>query len=369
MIEQCREPEGRVERGRARRSACIMTESVDAFMATMLTSSHPVPLEQAVALAREHYGLEAEASRLTGERDENFRLMRRDGAQYVLKIANAAEHPATSDLPTAALLHLENSDPELPCPRAVRARHGRTQVRFEDAAGSERTARLLTYLPGKLLASSVRSQRQRAACGLIGGRLARALRSFEHPAAHRAIIWDVQHAAHMRQLLEQQPLFRYRSQARDLLERMLPTIEVRLPQLRRQVVHNDLNPLNILLEPADDTRISGIIDFGDLTYTAVIADLAVAAAELIPPDCRHPASARESVHDVALAYCESMPLLPEELAMLGTLVAARLLMNIVVHEWHVQNNPSNRHHAALAPDYVRMRLQIADRMLLEEFAP
>jgi len=335
-------------------------------MATMVAESRPVPVERAVSLAREQYGIEASAVALTGEREENLKLTARDGAEYVLKIANPADEAPAIELPVAALLHLEKTDPGFPCPRIVRALDGSTEVRFADQTGALRTARLLTYLPGKLLATAVRSQAQRAACGRMGGRLSQALRGFEHPAARRPIVWDVRHAGYMSRLLEQMPLFPFRSTAADLLRRMLPDIETRLPQLRHQVVHNDLNPRNLLVDTTDDTRVIGVIDFGDITYTALIADVAVAGAELIPEDCADPLSARECVRDVMIAYHGRVPLLRPELSVLGTLAAARLLMTVVVHEWHVHHNPSNRHYAALDPDFMRARLEIADRLLIED---
>jgi hydroxylysine kinase len=344
-----------------------MMSSVDAFMATMVAQSRPVPIERAVALAWEHYGLDTRATRLTGERDENFKLTAADGAEYVFKIANGAEDPAVTELPTAALLHVAAADPAFPCPRVLRALDGGTQIRFADTTGIERTARMLTYLPGRLLNTAARSRRQRAACGRIGARLTRALRAFEHAAAHRAIIWDVRHAGHMRRLLTELPHFAYRTAVLELLSHMLPIIELQFPQLRHQIVHNDLNALNILVDPQEEARIRGVIDFGDITYTALIADVAVAAAELIPPDCTDPAAARACVSDVARAYHEQEPLVPQELAILGVLVAARLLMNVVVHEWHVHHNPAGGHHAALHSDYMATRLAIAQQLLLEEF--
>lgn len=337
-------------------------------MATMVVQSQPVPIERAVALVREHYGLETRAVRLTGERDENFKLSAPDGTEYVLKIANSAEPPAVTDLPTAALLHVEKIDPTFPCPRVVRERGGRARVGFTDEDGHERTARVLTYLPGRLLLTTARSQRQRAACGLVGARLTTALRNFEHPAAHRTIVWDVRHAAQVRRLLEQLPHLPCRQTAADLLRRIVPVVESQLPGLRQQVVHNDLNPLNILVDPADEGRVLGIIDFGDVTHTALIADVAVAAAELIPEDCTAKTGcACAAVLDVAGAYNESLPLLRPELLVLGPLVAARLVANVVVHEWHVHHNPSGGHHAALDPNFIRARLAIAEELLLEEF--
>ena len=346
-----------------------MASDVDAFMATMVAQSQPVPIERAVAVLREHYGMETRAVRLTGERDENFRLRAADGSEYLLKIANSAEEPVVTELLTAALLYMERIDPAFPCPRVVPARNRDQHVRLTDEHGRERTARVLTYLPGKLLGTAARSPLQRAACGRMGARLTTALRNFRHPAAQRAIVWDVRHAVQVRRLLAPLADLPCRQAFADLLGRIIPVIDSQLPYLRQQVVHNDLNPLNILVDPADEERVTGIIDFGDLTHTAVIADVAVTAAELIPEDCRaNSGAARAAVRDVAIAYHESLPLLPQELAVLGPLVAARLAANVVVHEWHLHHNPSGGHYAPLAADFIRARLAIAEELLLEEFS-
>jgi hydroxylysine kinase len=341
-----------------------MADDVDAFMATMVTRPHPLPLERAVSLVREHYGLEARAVRLTGERDENFRISAADGSEYVLKVAHPAESPDVRDLISPALLHLERHDPTLPCPRVVRERRGDTQVRFIDDSGAARTARLLTYLPGSPLGRAASSRRLRAECGRLGGRLTRSLRTFEHPAAHRAVVWDVRHAAHLARLLGQVPGFPHPADAMAVLERIVPRIESGLPRLRQQIVHNDLNPLNLLASRAGE--VTGIIDFGDMTYTAVIADVAVTAAEHIPGDCTAGGgAAAESVRDVAGAYHESVPLSDQELTLLGTLVAARLVANLVVHEWHLHKNPAGEHYRPLDADFIRKRLQIAAELSLE----
>jgi hydroxylysine kinase len=343
-----------------------MPADVDAFLATMVAPSRPMPIGGVPSLVRQHYGFEPRATRLTGERDENFRLTADDGAEYVLKVANPAENPAETALQTAALLHIEQVDPGLPCPRVVRDRLGATHVRFVDDSDAQRTARVLTFLSGRLLGTSTRSPRQRAACGRIGAQLTVALRGFEHPAAERIIAWDVRHTVHMRRLLAELPRFPYQSAARALLEQLVPRIESQLPRLRHQIVHNDLNPLNILVDPADEACVTGVIDFGDMTHTALIADVAVCAAELIPPDCADPGQAHAAILDVTSAYHERVGLLHDELALLGALVAARLLMTLVIHEWHVQRNPGSGHFTALDKDFMRTRLHIADRLQVEE---
>ena len=154
------------------------------------------------------------------------------------------------------------------------------------------------------------------------------------------------------------------SSARCAPSDIRPRIDTQFPQLRQQIVHNDLNPKNILVAGRDE--VTGIIDFGDMTYTAVIADVAVTAAEHIPEDCSAGSGeAAASVRDVANGYHESVPLAAQELAILGTLVAARLVANMVVHEWHVHRNPAGEHYRPLAADFIRTRLQIAAELSVE----
>ncbi len=352
----------------AERQGMKMASDLRSFMATMVTRSRPVATELVVALARDRYLLDVRATRMTGERDENYRLSVAGGAEYVFKIAHVAEERAVTELPTAALLHIEQTDPTFPCPRVVRERSGATQVYFVDESGHNRTARVLTYLPGKLLGAATRSARQRRSCGATAGRMTRALRGFQYPVVHQALIWDVRNAARVRRLLDELPDFPHRQAAADLLDHLIPRIEAQLPGLRHQFVHNDINPFNVLVDPDDEANVVGIIDFGDLTHTALIADVAVTAADQIPADCGEDTElARASLLDVASAYHECVPLQAEELAMLGTLVAARLAANLVVHEWHLYHNPSSGHYAPLRPDFIRARLAIARRFCDEKF--
>lgn len=343
--------------------------SVREFMATMVAPAQPVEPAHAAQIVREHYGLEVEATRLTGERDENFRIATADGAAYVLKIANPAEAPAITDLPIAALLHIERSDPQLPCPRVVRTRGGAAQVRCADATGTARIAHLITWLPGVTLAGTVRSAAQRAACGRMSGRLALALRGFSHPAALRPTIWDLRHVGEVAHLLAEISGFPHGAEAAALLARVVPPIDAALPRLRQQAVHNDLNTRNVLVAPGDPARITGVIDFGDLAHTAVIADVAVTAADHLPDECgADVAAARAALLDVARAYDEVLPLEEGEWALLGELVAARLAANLVIPEWHRQHNPAGGHFAPLAADFIGTRLGLIGRLLKERLS-
>ncbi len=332
---------------------------LEAFMATMVASATAVSAEDAEELARDRYGLTATATRLTGERDENFRLCGANGAQYVLKIASAAEEPAITDLPTAALLYLERVDPGFPCPRIVRTLEGDTHCRYRDRAGLERTARVLTYLPGKTLRSSKRSRAQRVASGHIAARLGRALRPFSHPAARRPLIWDLRNVGRVGALLEELPDLPDRERIVGLLERIEMLTAGRFQRLRQQVIHNDLNDKNLLVDPDDEAVIVGVIDFGDMVQTALIADVAIVAADQVAAG----ESMRDSIADVVMAYHEITPLLPPELVLLNPLIAGRVLTDVLIPAWHRRRNPSGTHYSDLAPETVRSRVELAAELL------
>jgi hydroxylysine kinase len=359
---------------------------LDAFMATMVAQPVAVDIAEAEQLARVHYGLNSQAARLTGERDENFKLLSADGAQYVLKIANASEDPAVSDLPVAALLHIERVDPEFPSPRVIRTCDGDTQCWYEDlGSGKRRAARLLTYLSGKPLRSTAGSRAQRSACGRIAARLGLALRDFTHPAARRPLIWDLRHVGKTLKLLGELPDLVEREAIAALIERIEMLLVIRFQRLRQQAIHNDLNDLNVLVDPADEAVVAGVIDFGDLVHTALVGDVAILAADLVVRGAAGgkiagavgsggrdagandggstSGSLRDSVADVVMAYHEITPLLPAELVLLNPLIAGRILTDVVVAAWHRRRNPDGAHYCDLEPAVIRSRVQLAAELL------
>ena len=230
-----------------------------------------------------------------------------------------------------------------------------------------RHACVLTYVPGRPLGSATRSAPQRAACGRLAARLTRALRGFDHPGAHRAIVWDVRHIGCVRALLDDVLEFPGRKAAAALLDAVVPCIDSGIGLLRQQVVHDDLNRFNVLVDEVDAARIVGVIDFGDATHTAIAADAAVVAAEQIPEDCTDEVQAEQAILDVLRAYHEIVPLQAAEISLLGPLIAARLITSVVVQQWHRQHNPAGEHYADLGPEFIRWQLGLARAALGQVF--
>ena len=83
-----------------------MHEGLDGRIGAKVKNAPQFAVEDAIRIGREIYGLEALASELPSERDQNFRLQEPGGAEHVLKIANALESPEVLDLQNQAIAYL-----------------------------------------------------------------------------------------------------------------------------------------------------------------------------------------------------------------------------------------------------------------------
>lgn len=282
---------------------------------------------EAAALALHHFGVEGRLKRLASERDLNFHIAT-PGQGYVLKLANPAEPAEVTDFQTRALLHLEGKG--LPVPRVIRSLAGETEVPLPQGR-----LRLLTYLEGMPLHLAPRSPAQRRAMGAMAARITRGLAGFVHPAADHVLQWDIRHAARLRPLLPDVPLV-LRPLCEAVLDRFETAVLPELPACRWQVVHNDLNPHNVLVDPADPDRIAGVLDFGDMVRTPLVCDLAVAASYQIDP-----ADAPGCLAEFTAAYDSILPLEPRELALVGDLTVARMLTTIAITASRAAQQPGN----------------------------
>ncbi len=85
---------------------------VGAAPETVLEAQAPAfSTQEAEAIARRSFDIQASAHPLDSERDQNFHLRAKDGSEWVLKIANPAESPALLDMQTQALLHIARVEP------------------------------------------------------------------------------------------------------------------------------------------------------------------------------------------------------------------------------------------------------------------
>lgn len=305
----------------------------DAVFSTVYATPEPV----VAALLRREYGIEPALSRLVAERDENFHVRATDGREYLLKVTNPAEDPRITAFHTGAFRHIAARDPALLIPHLVPAINGRLELSLEVAGTPTRIARLFTYLPGIPLYKAERTGRQRAQLGRTLARLDRALTGYRCDVPDYRLAWDLQHAA------ERRPLIDYIDDParRALAARCLDTFEqLALPalgSLRRQVIHNDFQPYNVLVAADDPAVVSGIIDFGDMVEAPLVDELAVACAYHVDGA----AGPLDQVVELVRGYHEVLPLEPREIAILYDLIATRLLLTVSITNWRAARQPEN----------------------------
>lgn len=286
---------------------------------------------QALAVLERHWGLRAVTlGRLASERDQNFRVEAASG-RYILKIANAAEPASVTRVQTDLIGYVGRRDPTLPVPRVVPTRTGELLATEHGSS-----VRLLTWLEGIPWHLTPRTRRQRESIAAGHARLVQAMAGFATAAPAPVLPWDIQHAASLRGHLDAvRP--GWRGAVADALERFDRHAAPLLARLRRQYVHNDLQPHNVVVSEADPDRLSGILDFGDMVLAPIACDLGVAGAYHVLPGA-HPL---ETVGEYVRAFHAHCPLTQDELQALPALVMARQVTTIVISSWRAGTHPEN----------------------------
>ncbi len=295
----------------------------------------PFSLQEAEDISSAVFGLEGSLSNLTSERDQNFLITAEGNRRFVLKIAHPAEDPGVVAFQTAALRHIEEVAPALPVPRVVRTRDGSFAAPVDARDGDTRIARLLTYLPGRLMHEMPQTPQSRASIGECAARLSLALADLRHPAAKHELLWDLKQAHKLRPLLDHVDDGLLKNSCERALRQFEDVAAPLLAACRSQVVHNDLNPHNIVV--TKEGCVAGVLDFGDMVETPLVCDVAVAASY-------HAANADPLVviGQLLRAYHEILPLKDAEIRILFDLIKTRLAMTILITEWRAKEHPHNR---------------------------
>ena len=252
----------------------------------------------------------------------------------MVKFAHLRADPAVVDVQVRVLRHIESAAPGLPVPRVLPAVSGESWTVVPDGPLAGRVVHALSYLEGRLLRSVATDQPLRRTLGATLAELGRALRGFDDPLVHRPLLWDLAQLPRLRPLLSEHPLDPV---VDEQLGRLTAEVSPRLAAQRVQLVHNDFSSDNTLITP-DGGRVSGIIDFGDVTVTALINDLAIAVANMLGdgPDPFGPGL------DLIAGYHAVTPLTAAELSLLPDLILGRIVARIIISEWRAERFPDNR---------------------------
>lgn len=301
--------------------------------------------DEAIGVCSRFYGISGEATELPSERDQNFKISS-DAGSWVLKIANPAEKQERIELENRVMRHLNRVGERQVCPHLVQTREGRDIQMVSDEHGNPFRVRLITFLEGKPLGDVRPHSRELLSdLGRFTGCLVRAFVMFDDTLDPDDFIWDMRNGpetvgayrVHIQDKEKQRLLDHFLAVYRDHTEPLLPELDTGL-------IHNDGNDYNIIVGPPSAERsdfasrhVAGIIDFGDMVHSYILADLAVVSAyAMLSKD-----DPLEAAAVVVREYHQIQPLREHELAVLFGMICMRLLMSVSIAAIQRKLSPEN----------------------------
>jgi hydroxylysine kinase len=309
---------------------------------------------------RRQYDLTGQLSRIPTEKDDTFRLTS-DAGRFLVKVAPASESVRIVNLQSAVMLHLEKLRPAIPIQRLIRGVDGQVESTVVDSEGNPRILRVMNYLDGDLLSSLSPTAAQFQQVGRALALLDGALTGFRHPEDSRLLIWDLKNFLHMRPLLKLVTERDNVSMATWVFDQFEAVVAPRMATLPTQMIHGDFSPFNVVVDPAADGFVTGVIDFGDVVRSPVVFELAVAVANQIGVDERRP---WDSALDIVRGYRRIRPLADGDAALLAVAGPARLLLRALIFGWRATVDPHSRDYGLShsARDWTRLRCALSVAM-------
>ncbi|WP_223205791.1 aminotransferase [Streptomyces xanthii] len=286
----------------------------------------PVPQlseTQAEHVAARMVGEGVRAEALGSQQDANFLLSGDDGTAIgILKIANPAFGRTEIEAQDAAADLIAATHPDLRVATVLRRADGTPLHETVDTESGPAVARLLRYLPGGSLSGPRHlSPSTVSAMGTVAARVSTSLRDFRHPGIERVLQWDPRHGDRVVDALA-----RYIDEP-ERREGVLAATAEAWASVRRvadrlptQAVHLDLTDDNLIRTPGHRLPLpDGVIDFGDLTETWAVGELAVCLSSMLHHDGFEPHRVLPAVR----AFHAVRPLSAEEAEALWPLVVVR----------------------------------------------
>lgn len=279
-----------------------------------------------------HYGIKnATLQKLEGYISTNYKVDSSNGT-FVLKVypIEAKEEILAETAMIQKLDHLDFNSVSHP----VKNIEGDTITQAE-INGQLQLFRLLTFVEGKFLAESPHTSELFESFGRFIAKIDQSLIGFKSSGIEaRRLDWDLQHINNCRA---------FKQHILDPTDRKIVDhfflqwdehVYPKLSDLRKSIIHNDANDWNILVK---ENQVTGIIDFGDAVYTALINEIAIAITYAI-------FEKEDPIHwakPIIKGYTQTLPLLKEELDLLYYLIAGRLITSVCKSANEKRLNPDN----------------------------
>ena len=280
----------------------------------------------------EEFGINPiEIIRINGYDNLNY-LIKTNSKNYILKTYDDLSLIDLIQSETKALLFLNDNL----YPKPVPFLNGEN-VRIIQINGTSKICRLLSYLEGKFLGEINQTK------GLIrsfGKSLARLNKSlFDWTDIHiksRQSEWDMQQYVVSKNYLNEISSKKVRKIIHYFMNQYEENVVPFFLDLRKSTIHNDANNWNILFIGND---VSGVIDFGDISHSHLINELAIA----ISYTCFNKDNPLECALVLLESYNKILPLETKEIEVLYYSIAMRLCISISNSNHYQKLFPENKY--------------------------
>ena len=305
-----------------------------------------LPAAEVAELVRDRWGLDVDLAPLGSQQDQNFLATAHGEPVGVVKITNPAFSAAELDAQELAAARIAAAAPRLRIATTDRrmppARHARSVA---DTSEGPLSIRIIEYLGGgTLTGDAYLSPATVARMGELAARAVLALADFDHPGLDRVLQWDPQVADRVVDLLApHHPDPARRQRVADAAAAAWAQLGVVAADLPRQAVHLDLTDDNVVCTLERGIRLpDGLIDFGDVTRSWAVAELAITISSVL----HHAGAEPVSVLPAIRAFHELRPLSASEVAAIWPLVVLRGAVLVVSGEHQVQLDGGENAYAA-----------------------
>ena len=236
------------------------------------------------------------------------------------------------------LLFLQGSDKNK-YPKPIRFTDG-SFVKTLKIDGKETICRMLSFLSGEFLGDASHSESLFQSFGIFLAETDLELQKLtNYTIKARQWEWDIQYLNLNKKYINDIPNAKDRNIVNYFFKQFEEIVIPLLPDLRRQIIHNDANEWNVL---AKNGKISGIIDFGDLAHSPLINELAVA----ITYACFGKENPLEWASIILRSYHSKLPIQEKEIHVLYYLIAARLSISVCNSAHSRKTDPDNNYACA-----------------------
>ena len=288
-------------------------------------------------IVKENYQISVNVKSLNGYDDQNFLLKDKNSNKYILKVSTDEHGLGFLDAQIKIINHLSKSDISEKFQHYLENQVHQELTHYVHD-GKKYYIRVLTFLEGDFWGDCKNLQENTFIdLGSVLGKMDNALKDFSHTAMHRRYMWDISNAADANAKLQFIKSHEQRRVAAYFLLQFETEALPVLASLRHAYIHSDANDYNILIK---ENRVSGIIDFGDSVYTALINNLAIACTYAILNN----ADPLKAATLIVTGYHKSYPLQEKEVELLYYLIAARLCISLTQSAWNASLNKYNEHH-------------------------